>query len=877
MSLEPQDLSQVAAPKFMPSQFTVHVFISHDPSAAVGLLPDLFRDFPDSAWRLPQEIPTPPRPEIIPEEIPPEIIEELMAHPRDGLGRYVFLEPLSSSITTSQLSSLLEQEFNIKRNIQAHFIIFPQLSSSYSSYWNGRPLPWDVTLAEAAMMDEDALEDAQYLETSEDYAPVLHLVIETKAAALSRIVRADFLRGVFPLMSKPDMWNQLESFQHAFMRSDTRVFSSQGLREWRSSFWSLRYLEGDRARIVEKRYKNESELQDLDAKIAEARKTEEKAKAYIEKLVSSWEEWVLNQNYSFDSETNFEELKEDEIEDKVRAVLRQRHVLTMWGKSDRKNDLREMLRNDYFNCTLNSYSNTNSKQEGDNPNPESANELEDDASWVMIEKESKLQQNLFPTRLSPVRADALRDEKGIASTFTISSGVLSWGQLLPIYYSTTQSELTNNALRGPEELPGGTIRQHVYTYKSAARIGKWRVWRLWSGIHATYSLDLDFEIAEKEEGLQTGWVICHEDINPIDIVRRVRSIDSTGPGAVSNGNGHVDKDVRYIGRYDWAHAWHHPDDEEFEDKFYDYLGIENPKNVPQAPLSKEERTALEKLNQIHNYIRLNFQRTLLGEAPPSQQDMIYVSRALKYLEDNELGLDVGIIRMTKIHKVLRRIGQLDPDWFPDGDGEDGLRTDVQVRARVLLEKWMERMAAEPAGRYGAIQDLENVGEKRKWELQKAGYFIAIDSQEVSPEFITAVLQDPYYDASRHLGRSGGERVMETVFGKLIEADEGGDFDGDGNRNEKEKQKDKRERNFGVSVGFADTEYEFGWLVFDGKAKVKGKDNGNDGGGETEDQESGDWKEEEENDELVAIIYDGTYEVLEGLWHKVETEAGIVVV
>ena len=542
-SLEPQDLSQMAAPKFIPSQFTVHVFISHNPSAAVGLLPHLFRDFPDSAWRLPQEIPTPPRPEIIPQPIPLELSKKLMVRARWGLGRYDFLEPLSSSITLSQLSSLLEQEFNIKRNIQAHFTVFPQIFSGYSSYWNGRPLPWDVTLAEAATMDVEALDAAQYLVQSEDYAPVLHLVIETKAAALTRLVDTYFLGSVFgeQLMSKPDIWNRLESFYHAFRDSRTVKVFSEGVREWRSSFWSLRYLEGERIRMVEKGYKNESGLQDLDAKIAETRKTKQKAKAYIEKAVTSWEEWVLNQNYSFDSESNFKELQEDKIEDKIRALLRQGSVLTTWGKSDRKNDLREMLRSAYFNYTLSSYSNTNSKQEGDNSNPESAHELEDDASWVMIEKESKLRQNLFPTRPSPVTTQALRDENGIASTFTISSGVLSWGKLPPIYFSTTQSELTNNALRGPEELPGGTIRQYVYTYKSAARIGKWRIWKYWSDIRNTDSLDPDFEFGEKEKGVQAGWVICHEDVNPQDIVQRVRSINGTGPGAVSNGNGHVDK------------------------------------------------------------------------------------------------------------------------------------------------------------------------------------------------------------------------------------------------------------------------------------------------------------------------------------------------
>ena len=184
-----------------------------------------------------------------------------------------------------------------------------------------------------------------------------------------------------------------------------------------------------------------------------------------------------------------------------------------------------------------------------------------------------------------------------------------------------------------------------------------------------------------------------------------------------------------------------------------------------------------------------------------------MSHMLKGLEKRELELDVGIIRKTKIHKVLKAIGKLDPNWFPGG--QDGLGADVQASARLLLEKWMERMAADLVGTHGAIQDLENVGEKRRWKPIKSGYFIAVDSQEVSPEFVRAVLQDPYYDVSQYLGGGWkGERVMETIFGKSIEVDEGGDIDGDVSKNE-EKQKDKQERKFGVSVGFANSGHQFG--------------------------------------------------------------------
>jgi len=38
---------------------------------------------------------------------------------------------------------------------------------------------------------------------------------------------------------------------------------------------------------------------------------------------------------------------------------------------------------------------------------------------------------------------------------------------------------------------------------------------------------------------QVGWVISHEDVNPREIMERVRGID--GPGAISYRNAHADK------------------------------------------------------------------------------------------------------------------------------------------------------------------------------------------------------------------------------------------------------------------------------------------------------------------------------------------------
>ena len=95
-----------------------------------------------------------------------------------------------------------------------------------------------------------------------------------------------------------------------------------------------------------------------------------------------------------------------------------------------------------------------------------------------------------------------------------------------------QENLTNNAARIPDKLEGGTIMRRVYTHKSAARNGEWKVRRYYT------AADL-YDPAEAKR--RVGWVICHSDISPMEVVRRVRAIFGTGPGAVSNGNRHVDK------------------------------------------------------------------------------------------------------------------------------------------------------------------------------------------------------------------------------------------------------------------------------------------------------------------------------------------------
>ncbi|THC89019.1 hypothetical protein EYZ11_011539 [Aspergillus tanneri] len=91
--------------------------------------------------------------------------------------------------------------------------------------------------------------------------------------------------------------------------------------------------------------------------------------------------------------------------------------------------------------------------------------------------------------------------------------------------------------RGLSEFDG-TIRQFVYTYKYAAHPAMWKV-RLYYSSSVT-------DIHSNTETL-AGWIALYESVNPMKLQRSVRAINNPDsdwcPGAVSNGNKHIDKDV----------------------------------------------------------------------------------------------------------------------------------------------------------------------------------------------------------------------------------------------------------------------------------------------------------------------------------------------
>ncbi|KAJ3264484.1 hypothetical protein HK104_006465 [Borealophlyctis nickersoniae] len=138
----------------------------------------------------------------------------------------------------------------------------------------------------------------------------------------------------------------------------------------------------------------------------------------------------------------------------------------------------------------------------------------------------------------------------LPSTFSITSGEILWGQYSTILEGADNT--TRDGMAGPKELlSGGTIRQSVYSYRTAARKGTWHVKRIYlnSGTTGSY---------------QAGFICHHESVSATDLVRRAAAI------GISNGNNHPDREIVYVNRYDWG-CHHRPGAELVSDK----LGVDD--------------------------------------------------------------------------------------------------------------------------------------------------------------------------------------------------------------------------------------------------------------------------------------------------------------
>lgn len=563
--LLPVEQARMAASE-EPSHFAVHVFVSHDPMIARALLPDLFSDFPESAWKLAPLIELPPRPQER-----PDARNVAWRDPREVVGRYVLPEPVACGTTLLDISEQFGEEFGILRKYQAQFTVFPQEFREDEGYppWHDRALPWNTTLADVRLLDLDALEtgSAGSAEISKAYAPVLHLVLETKAAALVRIVSSRFLDKEFgePYRLFCDLWNRYDSFWHCHGRKSDYSQLASSLTAWRRATFAHAYLtrqrekgrlgpENDELRTkmqrveeiralkrqgglpLEDKWRLGTELSSfLVPRIRQIEANEANGKEQLRDLsafVTQWENWIVHKDYqSFELRM----LEQDEVEPRVASVFRQRRQeITDWKSSEGRQLLQASVENEYYAARPWLTEEDRARCERDR--------------LQTLERAGRRPQTVAghadatighsPTPSAGIQAHSMRSPDGnlVAdrSVFTVSSGSLLWGQILCHYYAMSHPGYTENADHVPPKLEGGTIHQHLFTYRSAARNGQWKV-RQYSMRGTVGDADPD------APGWHVGWILYHEDTDPAEALERVRALDGTGPGAVSNGNRHTDK------------------------------------------------------------------------------------------------------------------------------------------------------------------------------------------------------------------------------------------------------------------------------------------------------------------------------------------------
>jgi len=163
--------------------------------------------------------------------------------------------------------------------------------------------------------------------------------------------------------------------------------------------------------------------------------------------------------------------------------------------------------------------------------------------WRLLENHLKLNIPRPSESQSEIVSRPLRDASGQVSLvpegFVLRSGILYWGQLHTIFAGSLTQGVERNAESVPDPLPGGTTLQRVLKYRSAARNGNWRVRKAFS--NTLFMLPH----GSVEPTRHFGWIMYHEDIDPLEAVNRIGRIKPEG-GSISNGNKHTDKVSRYI-------------------------------------------------------------------------------------------------------------------------------------------------------------------------------------------------------------------------------------------------------------------------------------------------------------------------------------------
>lgn len=295
---------------------------------------------------------------------------------------------------------------------------------------------------------------------------------------------------------------------------------------WRHHVAALRYL-----RNAMGRDSMEQDRQDLKERMKEYERLERASSKKVRNMFWDWDRLiggVENMKTTYEDDESMES-REQEIETRFGQFLKERKDLVDRLSSQRN----EAGGKNVIGIDQQSVSEDQKQSNFERPTAEYPKPMESRLAFD------------FPPAKEKIVTKPLRSDSGQlrldSDGFTLRSGVLLWGQLHTVFAGSINRDFQRNAEALPSMLPDGTIMQSILKYRSAARNGKWKVRK---------AFGIPYPGNQGPPTEHFGWVVFHEDFDPVEVLNRCSRI--TAGGGISNRNRHVDKDVLYVGRYDWS-------------------------------------------------------------------------------------------------------------------------------------------------------------------------------------------------------------------------------------------------------------------------------------------------------------------------------------
>jgi hypothetical protein len=392
----------------------------------------------------------------------------------------VFQEELVASTTLGAVKHLLQEKFDIPLSIQSHFKDFHTGSNGGYGYDQERLYEDEITLREVwEDMHEEDHEDWGY-----------EWVLVTLATTAGRLWEMD--------------------------RVGTKTMVAEQYWNWRHYGAALRYLANKREMPLDS-----GKREEIEAQFSEYERLERSTAESIRKSIWDWYRLVDNVVTEPTKENETLEARAQDIENRFRQWMKdKRKGLQVLDKEAKAAEL-EILRKE--NPTI--YASRSAKSQ------------ESQVSYAIPAPRASLLKFNFPpeppgkpqTISLPIR-DSLDRLLPKSSSFTVTSGILLWGQLNTVFAGSIDPTFQGNAENAPAELAGGTIWQYPVRYRSAARNGMWKVRKIFS--------NRNWEHAECRPW-QFGWLVYHEHVDAVKAVERCTMIHD--PSGKRHGNQHVDK------------------------------------------------------------------------------------------------------------------------------------------------------------------------------------------------------------------------------------------------------------------------------------------------------------------------------------------------